>query len=120
MAHVSSQLCTRPYSCARGAARSGSSNSCMVGAARPYFVRTILGVATEYGCIDLSNEVRCCQDDKRRSVPHSEAHDATATATVQYSSKCSVIMPGTCTRSTPLDRECSVWKFGNAPRPTLP
>eukprot|EP01046_Picozoa_sp_COSAG06_P075350 COSAG06_NODE_23497_length_689_cov_11.755932_1_plen_95_part_10 len=34
-------------------------------------------VRTKYGCI----YVKCSgQDDKRRSVPHSEAHDATAAA----------------------------------------
>ena len=35
-----------------------------------------MGMHTKYGRI----YVICCQDDMRRSVPHSEAHDATAAA----------------------------------------
>ncbi len=36
----------------------------------------IIWNCTKYGCIYVMR----CQDDKRQSVPHSEAHDATATA----------------------------------------
>ena len=35
-----------------------------------------MDTSTKCGCITVT----CCQDDQKRSVPHSGAHDATATA----------------------------------------